>query len=403
MILLPYRNQNPPESWPIATILLIVFNTTFFFLTSKFGLVIKPDVATEYGLSWANFAWYQIFTSMFLHGDIMHLLGNMFFLYLMGFAVEGRLRTWKFLLLYFVAGLVGSGLHMLVSGTAAPKIPVIGASGAIMGVMGASMYMFPHAPVDVFWWFFYRIGTMEWRMWHVGLMYICFDLLDIFLEILSGTPGGTANFAHLGGVAAGAFICWVLRAVRDDERVAQAKATLHQTNDVSLLHEKELRDLYAVNPTRPDVALHWMVKSSFTNQQTSTYPEAVKAFHQQFNGILDTQPMHLVNQVVNGMLLNNPQLISIQQISRVAAKAEKEGHYAPALQFYQKVVHDPRSSATDVEGASFRIAMLYESAFNDLASAKQWYEYIAQAFPMSPVMTQVNTRLTFIRGKLQTP
>ncbi|HLO99046.1 MAG TPA: rhomboid family intramembrane serine protease, partial [Fimbriimonas sp.] len=312
MLILPYRNQNPPESWPIATILLIVFNTTFFILTSKFGLVAKQEVVMEYGVSLANFHWYQLITSMFLHGDLMHLLGNMFFLYLMGFAVEGRLRTWKFLILYFVAGLAGSALHLLIAGPSMPKIPAIGASGAIMGVMGASMYMFPHSPVDVFWWIFYRVGTVEWRMWHVGLMYICFDLLDIFLEIASGTPGGTANFAHLGGVAAGALVCLIMRAVRDDEVVSHAKATLHATNDVSLLHEKELRDLYAVNPTRPDVALHWMVKSSFTDQRNTTYPEAVKAFHAQFNGILDTQPMHLVCQVVNAMLMTNPQLISIQ-------------------------------------------------------------------------------------------
>lgn len=401
MLLLPYRNQNPPESWPIATILLIVFNTTFFVLTSEYALVAQPEIVQNFGISLANFRWYQLITSMFLHGSLFHLLGNMFFLYLMGFAVEGRLKTWKFLILYFVAGLAGSALHLLIAGPSMPKIPAIGASGAIMGVMGASMYMFPHSPVDVFWWFFYRVGTMEWKMWHVGLLYIFFDLLDIFLAAISGQRGGTANFAHLGGVAAGALTCWVMRAVRDDERVSNAKATLHATNDVSLLHEKELRDLYAVNPTRPDVALHWMVKTSFVNQANSSYPEASKAFFAQFNGILDTQPIHLVCQVVNGILLNNPQSISIQQISRIAAKAERDGQFASALQFYQSIVHDARSSATDKEGAAFRVAMLFESAFNDLASAKRWYDYIGAAFPMSPIMTQVNARLAFIKSKTQ--
>jgi membrane associated rhomboid family serine protease len=396
-MLLPYRNQNPPESFPYVTVSLIVANVVIYIFTSKMGLVIRDDVALNLGISVANFHWYQFFTNMFLHGDPLHLIGNMWFLYLFGFAVEGRMKTVRFIILYFLAGVIGSAAHMLIVGQMEPKIPAIGASGAIMGVIGAAIYMFPFSPVDVFWIFWYRIGTAEWKLWWVGCGYIALDILEALIRTTAKVSGGVANLAHIGGAFSGFLIPFCMGMRRDTETISDAKATLHLTNDVSLLSERDLRDLHHINPTRSDVALYLLGKTVFGNSPYKA--EAIKAFHDQFSQILAKEPIPHVCQVVNGLLMDNPQALTVSQIGRVASRAEKEGAFPEAVALHRRIVDDPRATNTDIEGSCFRIAMLYESAFQDFDQAKQWYEYILQRFPMSPVVGQVKGRLQVISAR----
>lgn len=391
---LPYRNQNPPESFPYATVSLIVLNVVIYVFTSQSGLVIREDVALNFGVSLGNFHWYQMFSSMFLHSGPLHLIGNMWFLYLFGFAVEGRMRTPKFLILYLLAGLLGSAAHLLIAGQVNPKIPCIGASGAIMGVMGSAIYMFPFSPVDVAWTFWWRFGTSEWKLWWVGCYYIGFDILEAAITTAAKVSGGVANLAHLGGVASGFLIPLCMGIRRDTEHISDAKSTLYMTNDISLLNERELRDLYHVNPTRSDVALHLLNKSIFGNSPYKA--EAITAFRQQLPKIMTNEPIQFVCQAVNGLLMDDPNSLTVSEIGRIATRAEKEGQFPAAVALHRRITSDPRASNTDVESSSFRVAMLYESAFQDYAQAKQWYEYLLQTFPMSPIINQVKSRLQFI-------
>jgi membrane associated rhomboid family serine protease len=395
---LPYRNQNPPESFPYATVSLIVLNIVVYVFTSQMGLVIRPEVAHNFGASVGNFHWYQMFSSMFLHSGPIHIIGNMWFLYLFGFAVEGRMRTPKFLILYFLAGILGGVAHLLIAGQISPKIPAIGASGAIMGVMGGAMYLFPHSPVDVAWTFWWRFGTSEWKLWWVGCFYIAFDLLEAFLTTTLGVSGGVANLAHLGGVASGFLIPFCMGIQRDTEELSDAKSTLFMTNDVSLLSERELRDMYHVNPTRSDVALHFLNKTVFGNGPYRA--EALKAFREQFAQIIVKEPIQIVCQVASGLLMSDPAALTVSEMGRMAARAEREGFFPNAIELHRRIVNDPRASKTDIEGSAFRIAMLMESAFQDFSQAKQWYEYILQTFPMSPIIGQVKARLQFIATRV---
>ena len=396
-MLIPYRNQNPPDSFPYATIGLMVANVVIYIFTSKAGLVIRDDVAINFGTSVGNFHWYQLITSMFLHGDTLHLIGNMWFLYLFGFAVEGRMRTPKFLILYFLAGILGDVAHLLIVGGLDPKIPAIGASGAIMGVMGAAIYMFPFSPVDVAYAFWFRFGTAEWKLWWVGCMYIGLDILEALITSAAKVSGGVANLAHLGGVASGFLIPMCMGIRRDTEMVSDAKATLHMTNDVSLLSERELRDLHHMNPTRSDIALQLLNKMVFGNSPYKA--EAIKAFHDQFSAIVVKEPIQLVCQAATGLLMSDPLALTVAQMGRIAARGEKEGAFPQSVALYRRIVEDSRSSSTDIEGASYHIAMLFESAFQDYDQAKQWYEYILQTFPMSPIVTQVKARIQFLNTK----
>jgi rhomboid family protein len=150
-----------------------------------------------------------LFTSMFLHGGILHLLGNMLFLWVFGAGVEDRLGHLRYLLFYLVCG-VGAGLVHIVTNWASP-IPTIGASGAISGVMGAFIVLFPRS----------RILTL------VPLLFIFFTIrlpalimlgYWFLIQFLSGlstfgqiNQGGVAWWAHIGGFGLGALLIWQLR------------------------------------------------------------------------------------------------------------------------------------------------------------------------------------------------
>jgi len=140
--------------------------------------------------------------SMFMHAGWMHILGNMFFLIIFGRPVEHAVGSIKFALCYIVAGLAALAVHAAV--TPAPTLPVVGASGAISGVVGMFLALFPNAPVDLHAYFFYwRVRT--WRS--TGLMATGIWFAEqVVLGLLNSTLGvfpGIAFWAHVGGLVCG--------------------------------------------------------------------------------------------------------------------------------------------------------------------------------------------------------
>lgn len=151
-------------------------------------------------------------TSIFLHGSIFHLLGNMLFLWICGDNVEDRLGHFGFLLFYLAAGIIASLTHIKM--TTMPGIPCIGASGAISGVLGAYVVLFPKSKIK-FWylfWFYliFRTGTFTLAsVWALGFWFIE-QLLLGYLN-LSVQSGGVAYWAHIGGFISGLLIVGLLR------------------------------------------------------------------------------------------------------------------------------------------------------------------------------------------------
>jgi membrane associated rhomboid family serine protease len=142
VFILPIERHNPLSRTPWTVYLLIAANALIFF-----ALFFRPSyggVVTRFGFTPAEFVPLTLATSMFLHGGLLHLLGNMFFLYMFGDNVEDRLGAFRFLLLYFACGLAAS-MAQYLSGPDS-TVPMIGASGAISGVVGAYMVFFPRVP-----------------------------------------------------------------------------------------------------------------------------------------------------------------------------------------------------------------------------------------------------------------
>ena len=145
-----------------------------------------------------------LLTSIFLHGDWLHLIGNLWFLGVFGRNVEFALDHGRFLAFYLACGLVGS-LAQVFSDMSS-VIPCLGASGAISGIMGAYVAIYPLNKIKI--WFGWWIGVIELPAIVVVGFWFLFQYVSAFLELESGVMDGIAYWEHIGGFAAGVAIVW---------------------------------------------------------------------------------------------------------------------------------------------------------------------------------------------------
>jgi len=161
-----------------------------------------------------GFVYLTILTAMFMHGGLLHLLSNMLFLWIFGDNVEHRFGAIAFILFYLVSGIAGT----LAQIATAPEsiVPNLGASGAIAGVLGAYLVLFPRNRVYAL--FFYFIISVP-AVIAIGV-WIALQLLSGYMEMVDPTPGigGVAYMAHIGGFFAGAILAMVLRVIIKKER-----------------------------------------------------------------------------------------------------------------------------------------------------------------------------------------
>lgn len=201
----PIRDHNPSGRTPHVTRLLIVLNVAIF-LAYWYGLGSDRAIGRffmDWGLVPARIIYgegYETFvTSMFLHGGWMHLLGNMLFLHVFGDNMEDRMGHGRFLAFYLGAGLAAALAQMAAD--PASMVPMVGASGAIAGVLGGYLLLYPKARVDVIFIFIVFFKVFPIPAWIV--LGVWFGL-----QLFSGatTPtdgGGVAYWAHVGGFVAG--------------------------------------------------------------------------------------------------------------------------------------------------------------------------------------------------------
>lgn len=260
--MIPIRDQNPTHRTAVVTIGLIIVNTLVFTATWlqsdrgeqavwKFGflpagvshssdeirdaleerrltqrpqmlidqrgrfvgVVRPPDVAES---AVALPAVLKLFTCMFMHGGWMHLIGNMVYLWVFGNNIEDRLGRGLFIVFYLVTGVVGTLAHTWIEarGGGAGLVPLVGASGAISGVLGAYFLLYPHARVEA-------LVPLGWYLTTVVVPAWVFLGIYVAMQVMQGLPalahtggGGVAYWAHLGGFAAGLALIKLLPAQR---------------------------------------------------------------------------------------------------------------------------------------------------------------------------------------------
>ena len=214
MIFLPYRDDNPTNSPPVVNWVLIGLNL-WVYLAMQLPLddqgarayyadygFIPVDFFTALGEPSKEAVFSQLvsaMTSMFSHGGLLHLLGNLLFLYLFGDNVEDAMGKFRYLFFYLACGLLAA----LGQAFAQPQsmLPMIGASGAISGVLAGYLLLYPRANVRVFYWFLVLLGTIYLPAYLLLGLWFLRDLLAFTSP--DWDSGGIATAAHLGGFAAG--------------------------------------------------------------------------------------------------------------------------------------------------------------------------------------------------------
>src|SRR6516225_219453 len=139
----PIRDTQPSYSKPVVTVVLIAINVLVFLFQVSLDPYSRNEFIATYGLVPDHFRFQSVLTSMFLHGGWMHVLGNMWFLWIFGDNIEDILGSAKYLLFYLLCG-IAAGMTQWITNPYS-RIPTVGASGAIAGIMGAYLVRFPHS------------------------------------------------------------------------------------------------------------------------------------------------------------------------------------------------------------------------------------------------------------------
>jgi membrane associated rhomboid family serine protease len=196
----PIRVTQPSYSRPLVTVFLIVVNVLVFLHEVSLDPFSLNQFIAAYSLRPAYFQIQDIFTSMFLHANWIHVLGNMLFLWVFGDNVEDILGHWKFLAFYLLCGVAAGATQICFDPLS--RVPMVGASGAIAGVMGAYLVKFPRSRVQMLF-FALFIFRFELPAWFMLVYWFLMQVMGGYGSLAETSQGGTAFFAHVGGFVAG--------------------------------------------------------------------------------------------------------------------------------------------------------------------------------------------------------
>ena len=206
--MLPIRDYNPPRRRALLTWGLILINFGVYFYLAQ-NPVTDENAIARYAVTPADITAGRhlgtLITSMFLHANLLHVAGNMLFLWIFGNNVEDKLGELRFLTVYFASGIGGSLLQVFI--TPNSTVPMLGASGAISGLLAAYVLYFPRARILTFVvpFFIFTLPAFLFIGYWIGL-----QALNAFLNI-GAIGGGVAFFAHVGGFGTGLILALLLR------------------------------------------------------------------------------------------------------------------------------------------------------------------------------------------------
>jgi len=223
---IPYRDENPTDLTPAVTVGIIIVNAVVWLLVQgggvspeqlvrsvcELGLIpgevlgsVPPGTAVPLGQGMrcitAQPHWWTVVTSMFLHSGWLHIIGNMWFLWVFGNNIEDSMGHGRFVVFYLLCGVAAAATQM-VSDPASP-VPMVGASGAISGVMGAYVLLYPRVRVHTIVWLGFFVTTVALPAYVMLGYWFVLQLVLGAAGTLSHAQGGVAVWAHVGGFVAG--------------------------------------------------------------------------------------------------------------------------------------------------------------------------------------------------------
>ena len=224
--MIPIKDDNPTQTFPFVTVLFILMNIAvfvyhYFFIDADKAFIYRfgtipwevthfqelPELPVDYNSVVPNFL--TLFSSMFIHGGILHLLGNMLYLWIFGDNVEDVMGHTRFFFFFLCCGLAATFSHVIMAPDS--RVPIVGASGAISGILGAYLIWFPRAKVHILIIFFFLIRIIRVSaLFVLGIWFI--------IQVFSGLGSlgfedsvGVAWFAHIGGFIVGMILIFFFK------------------------------------------------------------------------------------------------------------------------------------------------------------------------------------------------
>ncbi|MGD9365112.1 MAG: rhomboid family intramembrane serine protease [Desulfobacteraceae bacterium] len=222
--MIPLKDDNPSRNIPFINLMLIAVNIAVFiyqfffmpegpaYLINTLGVIPRDllSLTVVHG-STSIPAPLTVFSAMFIHGGWLHLLGNMLYLWIFGDNVEDRLGHRRYLIFYLSAGVAAALVHAILFKNS--TVPCVGASGAISGVLAAYLIFYPKARVTTLFFIFIFIRIVRLPAVVLLGLWIALQIASGITD-LSGTAGGVAWFAHVGGFASGLLLALILKPKR---------------------------------------------------------------------------------------------------------------------------------------------------------------------------------------------
>ncbi len=375
-MLVPYSTERELERTPWATIGLIGANVIVAGVT-----IADPDATMLLAFVPESFHCWQPLTAMFTHAGLEHLIGNMLLLWVFGTHVEDTIGIPRYLLLYLSAGVAADLLQL--GGDLAVLGGVrggLGASGCIMGLVAIFATRYRHVKVNIFYWWYYRVGTWQVDALYVAGAYLVLDLVFGSLGFF-GVNDGVAHFAHLGGAAAGvgwAYGLGLTREVAKDEAraevsrlaasgaygaaVAELEVALKKRPDDAQLHKEAAAYCGLDSRMRSRAAQHWgqALRLWLAHGRRDLALDEWQRARRRYN-VCEFDPALLCD---------------------LGVALETAGRYGEAVECYEAAARG-RTDAHTGPTAAMRLGELLERIGHP-DRAREWYAYLATHWPNSP-------------------
>lgn len=406
-MLLPVRIETEIEKFPIFTYLIICANVVIF-LSMRF----LPESALElayydYGFIPDRIDALSMFTSMFVHAGWLHIVGNMYFLWLFGRAVEQRLNRVLYVVLYFSSGVAGGFLHAGLTPAYMADIPCIGASGAISGVLGAYMVLYPWEEIYCIYFSFtmrYATSITLSSVWVLGSWFIL-QFADALWFSPTTAEAAVAFWGHIGGFVFGGLVAAVLKYSSDFVGMLRRRSVVIALEEYSdLLHngrtdeaEERLKAALKATPSNA-LVLGELGRSELGRNNRSRARKLLrrsleKAIKQKDDAKAVAAYFSLVAAGENPPT-NSQRLV----IGRRFARLKKYGHALGIMGGAFK----PGAEMRGLDMLLYEIAEIFAGPLKDWGRAEAAYSLLCELFPHSPRSLDAEYQLRRLRAKGKT-
>ncbi len=377
MLLIPIGTDRRLRTFPWATLALIAINVYVYF-----GLQNRPE-GQSLALVFTRFEWWMPITYMFAHGSLWHLAGNMLFLAVFGTHAEDALGRGRYLLIFFGAGLAAAALHGLFTTAFYPndlEVPLLGASGAVMGVVALFVLRFHGVQVRFLLWAFVPYIFSVRAVW-VGIVYIAWDLGWAVAATGDEKVGAVAHWAHVGGFLAGAIWAWAMRLPEegtDELQADEVRALINSgawANAAALLRARLER-----NPADPD--LHRQIATCY-EMMRGARELAVRHWNEHLRLLLLAGRQDEAAKRFRTLTADyQPSDFAAPTLLRIGTTFERQEDYDDALTAWLAIPRAHRDSP-QAPVATLRAALLAERT-GDIARARKLCAALERYWPESP-------------------